>query len=108
VASAIGADAGWGIDDIDDLKLALSEMLSIIGAREGVSRLCVGFVAHDDEVTVHVKVDPPIGLLPPDGLGAVILAAVMDDVDWRPDGTTLRKRRSELPAEVNLLRTGNP
>lgn len=92
VAAAIGADAGWSVDEIDDVKLALTEVLSIVIDQAGFTRLCAGFSVQGDEVTVRLRVEPPMDLRPADGLGATILGAVMDHVDWRPDGATLRKR----------------
>jgi anti-sigma regulatory factor (Ser/Thr protein kinase) len=92
VASAIGADAGWSVDDIDDLKLAMAELLSIVVEQTGVERLCAGFQLDGDELIVRVRIEPPNALQPPDGLGATILAAVMDHVRWSAEGATLRKR----------------
>ncbi len=98
LVSAMGADAGWCVDDIDDLKLALSEVLSMMVGRDDIARVRVAFTVHGRQVTVRFRSEPIALLGPPDVLGAAILAAVVDQVDWEDGGATLHKHSVDASA----------
>lgn len=55
VAAAICADLGFSIDDIEDLRLAINESVSLLADvdGDGTQRLRVGFAAGDGVVTVR-------------------------------------------------------
>lgn len=55
VAAALCADLGFSIDDIDDLRLAINEALSLLANVDdaGLGRLRVEFESGDDTVTVR-------------------------------------------------------
>jgi hypothetical protein len=56
-AATIAAGAGFGLEDIEDLRLAVEELCLLVrGRREGVLHLSFRFV--DDELEVHCRLSP--------------------------------------------------
>lgn len=106
-AATVSGRAGFGVEDIEDLRLAVEELcLSIVhDGREG--RLHLTFECEPDVVTVSCRFDPPPGGAARDGgetddLSLRILDALVDEhgrgtQDGRPSGW-LRKRRMLSPA----------
>ena len=103
VAASLGADAGFTVDEIDDLRLAISEVFSSLadGATEGRCR--AAFARRDDGVTVTLGWESPAAAVGLDDLAATILATVVDEYRSDVAGVTLVKRASEAvpgsPAE---------
>lgn len=85
VVAALAADAGFSIDDIEDLRLAVDEAISVVCDRaEGGARLHLGFSRTARQVTATValvdetsggQVDGTVAL---DPLAERILGAVVD------------------------------
>lgn len=103
VAASLGADADFTIDEIDDLRLAISEVFSSLadGAAEGRCRAT--FARRDDGVAVTLGWESPAAAVVLDDLAATILATVVDEFRSDVSGVTLVKRASEAlpgsPAE---------
>ncbi len=95
VAASLAADADFTIDEIDDLRLAISEVFSSLadGATEGRCRAT--FSRGDDGVTVTLGWESPAAAVELDDLAATILATVVDDYRSDVAGVTLVKRASE-------------
>ncbi len=98
VAVALGADAGFSVDDIDDLRLGVNEAVSVLSDTESDpppgARLVVRFDIGERVVSVRVSrhgVDEPVGEL--DVLASRILTAVVDEFEVDAGGAfTIVKR----------------
>ena len=99
-AATVASRVGFGIEDIEDLRLAVEELcLSVVGsARDGRLHLC--FDSGDGAISVECRYEPPPGGAPPEAsddadLSIRILDALVDD-HGREDGpgscAWLRKR----------------
>jgi len=101
LVATLGADAGFNIDEIDDLKLAVSEVFTLLveGAdAAGATRAHARIVATDDSVEICLhrgRADDSIEL---DLLAATILSSVVDSHRIDGDGVTLLKHRHEIDA----------
>jgi len=99
VAASLGAEAGLDVDEIDDLRLAVDEALSVVIDRPAAdqARLVVRFTATADSVTARVGCEPAaesFGRDDLDDLAVRILGAVTDSFE-AVDGTiTVTKRSS--------------
>jgi serine/threonine-protein kinase RsbW len=83
VAASLAADAGFTVDEIDDLRLGLNEAVSVVADAAGDegSRLVLRFEVDGTRITIEasrrgtVRVTPTDG---PDELAQRILGAVVD------------------------------
>ncbi len=90
VATSLGAESGLTVDDLDDLRLGVNELVSLLveSAAPG-TRIDLEFAAGDGEVTVRGRLDGEVG---PDGPSEIdeltrrIVDAVADHHEL--DGTT--------------------
>lgn len=106
-AATIAGRGGFGVEDIEDLRLAVEELcLSLVhGGKEG--RLHLAFECESDAITVDCWFETPAGTTDPNGeeaddLSLRILDALVDEHgrelrDGRPCAW-LRKRRDSSPA----------
>lgn len=98
VAASLGADLGFDVDEIDDLRLAVDEALSVLLDRTGADddrRLVVRFGTGADGVIVSMRCDPPLPALDADDLDELavrILTAVTDSFETSGGGLTVTKR----------------
>jgi hypothetical protein len=107
VAAALGADAGFDIDEIDDLRLGVDEAVAaIVAASSGdnpseangsgapAARLVLHFETESGAVTVRATRTPPVPLTRADvdGLALRILEAVSDRFDVVDGALVLTKR----------------
>lgn len=84
VAASVGAEQGFSVDDIDDLRLGVNEAVSVLSDvdHDGGARLHVRFEAGDASVTVHCErrgVAVPVLADDIDVLARRILDAVVDE-----------------------------
>lgn len=100
VAVSLGADAGFSIDELDDLRLGVSELFTalvgdgLIGdGSEGSARGT--FTIVPGALTVSISSDDGSVDLDLDDLALSILQSVSDSVDTTPTSVTLVKRASE-------------
>jgi len=65
VAASLGAESGLSVDDLDDLRLGVNELVSLLieSAAPG-ARIDLEFAAGDAQVTVRGRLDGEVG---PDG-----------------------------------------
>lgn len=90
VAASVGADLGFSVDDIDDLRLGVNEAVSILSDVDDASdgRLHIRFETGSDAVTVRCSrrgIDEPVLEDDIDVLARRILDAVVDE--YSVDGT---------------------
>jgi len=98
IAASLGADAGFSIDEIDDVRLGLSEVLSALadGADDGEpERVTASFVVSPGELAIVVRSDRARGGVELDELAAGILSSVVDRFETAGDQVTLVKRATE-------------
>lgn len=97
VAAAVGSDAGFSVDELDDVRLALSEVFSVlVDADGGAGRARVMFSPTPGELTVVIGSDGDDLAIELDDLAANILASVTDGYSIGTDGVTFSKRSRDL------------
>ncbi len=95
--AAIGSDAGFSVDELDDLRLALSEVFSVLAdtaPADGRARVSCS-LAHR-ELSVTVAADTPGVSIVLDDLATSILESVTDAVTVGAVAVTFSKRSAEL------------
>jgi hypothetical protein len=94
VAASLGADAGFTIDDLDDLRLALSEVFSVLVdlSRRPEARARVLFTRSASSITVVAAADELESPIELDELAASILGSVVDDHEVIASGIRFVKR----------------
>jgi serine/threonine-protein kinase RsbW len=98
VSTAVGADLGFSVDDLDELRIAVNEIVTIYAeALPAGGRISLCFeVATDPSATLRVTGAPADGTPRPaaievDGLADRILTALTDSFTVEPSGFELRK-----------------
>jgi len=108
VAAALGADAGFSIDDIDDLRLGIDEAISVVCHRTTGARLHISFERADSTIQAIVAVfndgqpndrHPVVGDSQLDPLAERILGAVVDSFTFTGGVFTIVKS-STSPASA--------
>jgi serine/threonine-protein kinase RsbW len=102
MTAALAADAGFSIDEIDDVRLALGEVVTAYldagspgDGDAGNDRAHATFLVGDASLTVTVRPERGDARVEFDELASGILAAVVDDHRVGDDGVTLAKRAVE-------------
>jgi serine/threonine-protein kinase RsbW len=97
VVAALGSDAGFSIDELDDLRLALSEVFSVLVDNAAVGgRARVSCSLATGELSVTVAADPPGSPIALDDLATNIIESVTDAVTIDDQSVTFSKRSAEL------------
>ncbi|MFT4772828.1 MAG: anti-sigma regulatory factor (Ser/Thr protein kinase) [Candidatus Azotimanducaceae bacterium] len=98
IVASLGSDNGLTIDEIDDLKLAVSEVFTVLidDAVTGSGRAVVRFWSDLGTIRVHLTRDGDDLSLELDALARAILSSVVDDYTVDADGVMLVKRPNEL------------
>lgn len=108
MTAALAADAGFSVDEIDDMRLALGEVVTAYLDRAGPdvdgARVIVTFVVVDDTLTVSVRPDRGEPAVRFDELAGGILGAVVDTYVVDEHGVTLAKRAIEAAAAADAPR----
>lgn len=97
MTAALAADAGFSIDEIDDVRLALGEVVTayLDAGTSDTDRALATFLIGEASLTVTVRpeqADPHVEF---DQLASGILAAVVDEYHVGAQGVTLAKRATE-------------
>jgi anti-sigma regulatory factor (Ser/Thr protein kinase) len=94
VAAALGADSGLSVDDLDDLRLGVNEMVSaLVDGAPPTARVELQFVTTDGAITVTGVLDGGgAGGAVVDELTTRILDAVADHHVLEPTSFLLTKR----------------
>ncbi len=88
VAASLAADAGFSIDEIDDLRLAISEVFSMMVEASPDGRARISFTVVESEVRANISTVGSSVAIEVDDLGASILSAVVDE--FVVDGSSVR------------------
>ena len=92
VATSLGADAGLTVDDLDDLRLGVNELVTtLVETADGSSRIALEYVTEDSSITVSGRVEGATHELEPDELTVRILGAVADHYELGPSSFVLTK-----------------
>ena len=99
VAASLAADAGFSIDEIEDLRLGVDEAVSVMADADGDarSRLHLRFVLSGPTISVSVSrsgVAATITRADVDELATRILHAVVDGFDVTDDGEFVVSKRA--------------
>lgn len=96
MTAALGVDAGFSIDEIDDVKLAITEAFSMLVVRHGGKRARASFTGAAAAMTVRVSLESGDDIdVEPDELALAILRAVVDSYEVGTVAITLRKCATE-------------
>jgi hypothetical protein len=103
IAASLGADAGFSVDEIDDLRLALSEVFAALvdGDADTHSRVTIGFDTAGPGLVVTFVTEHPRAEAVLDELAASIIAVAVDE--FHLDGG--RARIVKHPAEQSAGQT---
>ncbi|MGI9053241.1 MAG: hypothetical protein ACR2HQ_11435 [Ilumatobacteraceae bacterium] len=98
VAAALAVDAGMTVDDLEDLRLGVGELTTVlmdgvVGEANGV-RVVLKFALGDRSVTVSGAVEGASITVAPDPLTAKILSAVADHYELGPSSFVFTKSSS--------------
>jgi serine/threonine-protein kinase RsbW len=97
IAASLGADAGFSIDEIDDLRLAISEIVTSLadGQYDPDDRIDASFELQPGALTVTLNTRGSATSIQLDDLASSILASVVDRYDLDGASVTLVKSASE-------------
>jgi hypothetical protein len=95
IAASLGAEAGFTVDEIDDVRLALDEVFSMLAERHVGERVRTTFRLDDHQLIAGFKLESGPVDVTPDELAANILRSVVDRYEFTSDGVTLTKRAAE-------------
>jgi serine/threonine-protein kinase RsbW len=96
IAASLGADAGFTVDEIDDVRLALDEVFSLLAERHVGERVRTTFRLDGRQLIADLALESGPVDVEPDQLAANILRSVVDHYEFKPEGVTLRKKASEV------------
>lgn len=95
VAASMGAEAGLSVDDLDDLRLGVDELLSsLLEGAVHTAQVELSFTLGPDAVTVTGRIDATTDTVELDELTHRIIAAVTDDYELGPMSFRLTKASS--------------
>lgn len=95
VAAALGADAGFSIDELDDIRLALSEVFSALVDEADGDRAHVSFEVGDGSARIEVRTDGSSTGVQLDELALRILRSVTDRFEVTGDVLVIVKHATE-------------
>ena len=95
IAASLGADAGFSIDEIDDIRLALNEVFVLLAEQHPSSRGRATFLFDAGQLTVTMRTEPDVHPVELDELAKNILGSVVDEFTAGAHGITLTKRAME-------------
>jgi serine/threonine-protein kinase RsbW len=95
IAASLGAEAGFNVDEIDDMRLALDEVFSLLADRHAGERVRTAFRLDGDQLIARLSLESGPVDVEPDELAANILRSVVDSYQFASDGVTLSKQASE-------------
>jgi len=103
VAASVGADAGFSIDEIDDLRLAISEVVASLADGELApgDRVETSFEFDSRGVTVTIEADKRDKEIELDDLASSILSSVVDSYSIDGARVILVKLASEATSAVS-------
>jgi hypothetical protein len=97
LAASVGADAGMSVDELDDLRLALSEIFAVLaekGPTEGRALVSIELVP--GELLVSIRSDQDDVEYELDELASTILRSVTDSHEVGPNAFAFSKRSTDI------------
>ncbi|MEY2581879.1 MAG: serine/threonine-protein kinase RsbW [Ilumatobacteraceae bacterium] len=94
IAASLGAEAGFTVDEIDDLRLALDEVFSLLAERHVGDRVRTRFRLDGHQLVAGLTLESGSVDVHPDELATNILRSVVDEYEFTEGGVTLTKRAS--------------
>ena len=100
LVASIGSDAGFTVDELDDLRLAVSEVFTLLvqESDDDRARGVLQVTIDDGGVAVALTRADSTEVPEVDALANTILTAVVDDFSVVPGGIALSKRAVESAA----------
>jgi hypothetical protein len=95
LAASLGAEAGFSVDEIDDVRLALDEVFTMLAERHEGQRVRTTFRLSGGQLTAEFQLENGALDVTPDDLAANILRSVVDRCDFSTRRVTLVKSASE-------------
>ncbi|HZX56962.1 MAG TPA: hypothetical protein VFE86_19905 [Ilumatobacteraceae bacterium] len=95
ISASLGAEAGFTVDEIDDLRLALDEVFSMLAERHAGERVRTTFRLDDRQIVAALTLESGAIDVEPDDLASNILRSVLDRFEFDNGSVTLTKRASE-------------
>ena len=95
IAASFGAEAGFTVDEIDDVRLALDEVFSMLAERYVGERVRTTFRLDGQQLIAGLSLESGPVDVEPDELASNILRSVVDHYEFSTAGVTLSKRASE-------------
>lgn len=92
VVASIGADLDFTVDEIDDLRLGVSEVFTLLADTDRPARCVASFVLDGDAVEITLSRDLDDDVIELDGLASTILGSVVDEHAVTDRGVVLKKR----------------
>ncbi len=96
IAASLGAEAGFTVDEIDDVRLALDEVFSMLAERHVGERVRTTFRLDGSQLTAVLTLESGPVDVEPDELAANILRSVVDRCTFSSEGVTMSKRAAEI------------
>lgn len=96
VVASVGADLEFSVDELDDLRLGVSEVFNLLadGVHPG-TRCLTQFALAGNSVKISMSRDSENALIELDGLASTILTSVVDEFAVVNGCVVLHKRASE-------------
>jgi serine/threonine-protein kinase RsbW len=94
VAASLAADAGFSVDEIDDLRLGINEVVSVLvdlGSADPAARLAIEFRVGRGRIEATATRSDHVGSIEVDELAQRILEAVTDHYELSAGGFSLTK-----------------
>ena len=95
IAASLGAEAGFTVDEIDDLRLALDEVFSLLAEGHAGERVRTTFRLDGRQIIASLTLETGSIDVEPDELAANILRSVVDRFEFTEHAVTLTKAASE-------------
>ena len=96
LAASVGVEAGLSVDELDDLRLALSEIFAVLaGAVPTGGRALVSIELAPGELLVSIRSDQDVEY-ELDELASSILRSVTDGYEVGPNSFTFSKRSTDI------------
>ncbi len=95
LCASLAADVGFSVDEIEDLRLAVSEAFSLLAERQPGGRLTTSFHTVHDRLDIELVGAVSAVELQPDDLARKILDAVVDTYRFEQRSVVLTKRARE-------------
>lgn len=93
VSSSIANKIGFNIDEIEDIKVAISEICSIFVKKTDEScEYILNFIIKENKLVVAFKCPCFVGNIfdnDDEAFASAIITALMDSVEFHPDGETI-------------------